>query len=81
MTMLGVLPFRSLTAWQMVVLTHDTPVSAPTPAGTVSFDHVPPPLVVPIMAGEANIPNPTAVQTETLTQEMPDKPLTDDGVD
>jgi hypothetical protein len=36
--------------------------------------------MVPIMAALANVPKPTAKQIEVLTQEIPDRPSTSEGM-
>jgi len=60
----------------MDALTHETAVKMPTPAGTVSAVHVPPPFAVPIATGPPKMPNPTAVQSELVAHEIPFSPLT-----
>jgi hypothetical protein len=55
-------------------------VRVPTPGGIGSVDHVDPPSVVLISSGLPKMPNPTAVQSEVVAQDMPVSPLTWDGV-
>ena len=71
---------KSLTARQMLMLTHEIAVSVPVPDGMVSVTHVAPPSVVPMTTGVPKIPNPTAVQSVVDGQEMPFRPLTSDGI-
>ena len=61
--MLGDAEPKSLTAWQIEALTHETAVKTPTPDGTVPGVQVRPPSVVLMATGLPKMPNPTAVQT------------------
>jgi hypothetical protein len=64
----------------MAGLVHETLVKTPTEAGAVSEDQVVPASMVPMMTGLPKIPNPTAVQSDVVTQEMPFSPATLAGV-
>jgi hypothetical protein len=66
---------KSLTARQSEGLGHATAVRMPIPTGIDSVDQLEPPLMVPIISGLPNMPNPAAVQTEIVGQEMPFRPL------
>jgi hypothetical protein len=69
-----------LAARQFEGLEHETAVRRPTPAGRGSVDQLEPPLVVPITSGLPKMPNPTAVHTELVAQEIPFSPLTSGGM-
>jgi hypothetical protein len=62
-------------------LAQETPVRAPTFAGTGWFDQVTPAFVVLMMTGLEKMPNPTAVHAVGETHEMPVRPLTLAGMD
>src|SRR5277367_24979 len=65
----------------MAALLHETAVSTPTPDGTVSVAQVAPALTVPMITGLPKMPNPTAVQSELVGQEIALRPLTSGGID
>jgi len=72
---------KSLTAWHVETLTHETAVSSPTPGGiAVSAFQLVPASVVPMMAGLPKMPNPTAVQSEDVGHEIPFRPVTSEGI-
>ena len=52
----------------------------PTPEGTGSEVQVAPALIVPMMTGLPKMPNPTAVQFDVVTHEMPLRPATLAGI-
>ena len=63
------------------MLTHETAVKVPVPGGRFSDVQVVPPSVVPMTTGLPKMPNPTAVQSVVVGQEIPLRPLTWEGID
>jgi hypothetical protein len=77
--MLGPALLLALTARHVDGPAQAIPSNVPTLGGTVSFLHVLPPSVVPMMTGLPKMPNPTAVHDEVLTHAMPVSPSTSAG--